>query len=303
MYLDGLVIMGDSGRPSIPPIQASFKLGEFEVQPHEEGRLQWLAPTNDYVAKARLEFPDPRLLNPPGVYERVDALITCFRLFKVGYVTAYPVTATSRPSDRIDSKPFQFSFGSTARQPQGGMAYGLKENEIEDLVRFADVTLPLISSGPHVSLKTPAFRFYNRGVDDMARSDYPLAIVDFISCMEALVSPGMAELRHRLAELVALITERDPERKKDAYVKCRDLYEKRSRVVHGEPLEDAVHYVNSAQELAAKTLRFCLGYYSKGLGKDDILADADQVIYGVERDFPNHAFTFLGEHSFRTQLI
>lgn len=303
MNLDGLTVEGqEKGQIRVPEI--SFKLGEFTIEPRREDAPRWLSLPNDYVAKAQIEFPDPRLLNPPEVYEQVDALITCFRLFKVGYVTAYPVVAISRPFGGLNPRPYQFSFGSTVRQPQGGMAYLLKENEIPELVEFGQHVFPLISTKPHVSLTAPSFRFYNRGVDDMARSDYPLAIADFVSCMEALVSPGATELRHRLAELIALITERNPEKRKDVYLKCRDLYDKRSLVVHGESLEDAVRYVNDAQELAAKTHRFSLGYFSRGLGKKDILADADDLTYGVKRDFPDFALGLIQNGAaFRTRAV
>lgn len=302
--LDGLTVLGAEEKEQIRVPEVSFKLGEFTVEPRREDAARWFGLSNDYVAKTQIEFPDPRLLNPPEVYELVDALITCFRLFKVGYVTAYPVIAVSRPSEPFDSRPFQFSFGSTARQPQGGMAYLLKENEIPELVEFGQHVFPLISTKPHVSLTTPSFRFYNRGVDDMARSDYPLAIVDFVSCMESLVSPSTTELRHRLAELLALITERNPAKRKDVYLKCKDLYDKRSLAVHGESPEDAVRYVNDAQEFAAKMLRFSIGYFSRGLNKKDILADADDLIYGVKCDFPDFALDLIQNRAaFRTRAV
>lgn len=297
-YLDGLTIWGGSGREyAHPSLEFSFKLGEFTVQRRQRDVLKWLTPPTDYVAKTQIEFADPSVVNPPRVYEFIDALITCFRLFKVGYVTAYPVVAMSRLPENATSRPNQFSFGSTARQPEGGMAYWLEEDEIADLVEFGRHVFPLISSPPHASLRMPAFRFFNRGVDDMARSDYPLAIADFVSCMEALISPDVTELRHQLSELVALITERNPIRRRDAYLKCKDLYDKRSRVVHGGSLKNAVQDVNAAQEFAAKTIRFYLGYFSKGLNKKDILKDALDVIYGAKRDFPDFAFSLIQDEA------
>jgi hypothetical protein len=141
------------------------------------------------------------------------------------------------------------------------MVYRLSNNEVAKLVTFAEKVMPLISSTGHTSLREPAFRFFNRGVDDMARSDYPLAVVDYVSCLEALLSPGSAELAHRLSQIMAIVSEREVDKRKTRYEEFRRLYTLRSEVIHGGEQGEMVNDASFADDLARKTLRICLGYY------------------------------------------
>ena len=290
VFLEGLTYITSD---DFKIVQKEFDVGEFHIRPRTQKDSSWvdmINPVTFYVATTDLLLPKLDALPPPEVYERVDALITCLRLFKFGYIAPYPAIAKILSGTGQSTKQItQFAFGSTARNPSGGLAYALFEKEIERLETFCGIVYPLFSSGPYVSLKTPALRFYNRGVDDVTRGDHALAIVDFVSCMEALVSPGKQELRHRLSENVAMIVERDPLQRQLLYDQCLDLYDDRSIVIHGGRLDGQASQkgATTAQVFAQRTLLFCISFYLAGKGQAEILKDIEMTIFGKKDTITN----------------
>lgn len=288
VHLEGLVSFGKEGLLELP----RFKLAEFDVCPRTDIQepigIQWVHTKADYVARAELDLGEPSVVNPPLVYERVDALISGFRLFRPGYVGANPILIEVSTGDEKWSIP-HFE-GRSARSQEGGLAYPLTPSQIPDLANFGNEVIPLLSSKPVLSLTNPAFQFFNRGIDDEARNDHALAIVDFVSCMEAVLSRGTSELSHRLSEVVAVVTERSPERRRERYNQCKELYHMRSKTIHSVGVDDAAEFVNLAESLARYIMRFNLGYYSHGGGKADLVSDAESVLFGQVKDFPEYAF-------------
>jgi hypothetical protein len=279
--------------PVLPPWDLpKFRLGDFEVGPLEPPQMPRLARTSAlYVASTELDIGEAKVVNPPAVYAAVDALITCLRLFKPGYVGANPILMETPAADGGWQRA-PLEEGRSARDQQGGLAYPLTSEQIPRLVEFAKV-IPLISSGPATSRTSPAFQFFNRGVDDEARNAWPLAIVDFVSCMEALLLSGSSELSHRLSESVSLVTERSAEKRQTRYAKCRELYRMRSKAIHGEHVDGAMETAPLAESLARYCTRVFLGYRSAGLGKSELVDDIESILLGQRREFPEHAFSFV----------
>jgi len=279
----------------VPPWELPrFHLGDFEISRLNQSQLPKLARTTAwYAATMKLDLGQTNTLNPQPVYEKVDGLITCLRLFKPGYVGANPLLMDMEKEGTWQRWPLEE--GRTARDQQGGMIYALHDKELPKLVDFAKEVFPLISSGRFASLTNPCFQFFNRGINDVARNDFALAIVDFISCLEAVLVPGNAELSHRLSEGVALVTERIPEKRRERYERCKDLYRLRSKVVHGERISYDDAALTLAQSLARYTLRFMIAYYEMGLEKAELVKDIESVSLGETREFPDHAFKFVND--------
>jgi hypothetical protein len=289
IYLEGM-ISHDLLEPLPPFDVAEFAIRSIPIQ----ADVPWnrISMVN-YTASITLDLGESKIANLPVAYETIDSLITFLRLFKRGYVGACVVEEEYWAEGTQDRSHKLYS-GSSARSPQGGMAYLLNVEDIVPLQKFADKVYKIISSGEHTTRTSPKFRFFNRGIDDMARGDYPLAIVDFVSCMESLLSQSSAELRHRLSEAVALITEREARNRKDKYVRMSRLYDLRSRIIHGSEVaaNDIVNDASLAETLARDVLRFCLAYYCAGHTKKRILSDIDDVIFGPSTDFPDFAFEY-----------
>ncbi len=283
VHLDGLI--RDPREDASGPLP-KFNLGDFTVEGRRREVTAYFTKTRaEYVATTLFDFGQATLTNPPIVYEKVDALVTCFRLFKKGYMTAYPVVAEIWDETLNRFLP-SYEFGWTSLSPQGGMVYGLAANEIENLTAFASKYLPVISSERLRSLKEPAFKFFNRGVDDFARSESSMAIIDFVSCVEALLGPGPAELTHRLSQNVAIVSERKVENRPKRYEEFKRLYQVRSRAVHGDDIGKGVGQVVFAETVARDVLLVCMMYFLKGSSKKQILEDVSQVSLGMRNDLP-----------------
>ncbi|MBI3859501.1 MAG: hypothetical protein HY296_04590 [Thaumarchaeota archaeon] len=235
------------------------------------------------MATTMLELNEGNLVNPPAVYEKVDSLITCFRLFKQGYIAAYPVVAEVW-DENLGEFLYSYEFGISMLGPQGGVVYGLGQDEIGPLAEFAKNVLPVLSSEEFRSLGNPAFRFFNRGIDDMQRNDMPMAIVDFVGSIEALLGTSQTELIHRLSQTVAILTERLPTKRREKYDQFRRIYGIRSKAIHGEKLGDEVGQVVFAEVIARSVLKVCLEYFLVGQNKDKVLQDVNDVIFGVSAD-------------------
>lgn len=287
IYLEGLTTLDGNSPWALP----DFDLAEFKISSVVGKEIpNWAKSHAWYSARAEWNFKETNVLNPPELYQRIDALITCLRLFKPGYVCANPILIDI-PS--INGEHLPWIEGRSARDQQGGLAYGLPIGRLSELVKFGEAVIPLLSSEAAHSRTSPIFQFFNRGIDDEARNDYPMAIVDFVSCMEAVLLQGEFELSHRLSEMVALVTERSPERRRDRYTQCRELYRKRSKAIHGETVAGAMEAVNLAESLARYVVRFLLGYYASGQGKADLVSNASAVLFGQAKDFPIPTFEYV----------
>lgn len=130
----------------------------------------------------------------------------------------------------------------------------------------------------------PAFRFFNRAIDDMQRNDMAMAIVDYVGSIEALLGTSQTELAHRLSQTVAIVTQRLPAKRKERYDEFRRIYGIRSKAIHGEKLGDEVGQVVFAETIARSVLMVCLEYFLRGQKKDRILQDVNDVIFGVAND-------------------
>lgn len=268
-----------------------FKVAGFTVNAPQTERLSAIDFGSNCLAETELDLGESTTVNPPVVYETVDALITCFRLFKRGYVGASQVIGNAYVKE--GGRPIEFRFGSPLIGPGGGMVYSLNSKEIPMLQEFSAKITPLILSDSRTSRSDLAFRFFNRGVEDLARNDFSIVVVDHISCLEALLTQSNNELAHTLSEAVAVVTEREPANRKKRYKEVKGLYKKRSKALHGEKADADSNDASLAENLARQTLRFCLGYYSKGYNRDKILEDIEDILFGVTKEFPDHAFEYL----------
>ena len=283
VHLEGLADFGAAYPQQLPP----FEVGPFSVVARPvEGEPSWLNSRAWYLARCVLSH-DSKFLNPPSTYAAVDALITCFRLFKPGYIGANPFYMEPRAEGGW-GRPV-LPEGRSALSQSGGRAYPLSADEAPRLADFAKAVYPTVLSGLTGSA-SPVFQFFNRGIDDEARNEPSLAVVDFVSCMEAQLISTNAEVSHRFSELVSIVTERDRGKRRDRYRLCKDIYDKRSAVIHGNAVGEPQALASQAEGLARYVVRFALGYSAKGKGKKELVEDAAAVLFAERADFPEFAF-------------
>lgn len=282
VHLDGLVrdFNEAPNRETLP----EFELAGFAIRPRGKEENPYFTKSKaEHVGTMRLDFAGT-LVNPPIVYQKVDNLITIFRLFKKGYLAAFPVVVDTWAKEIGEFVP-GFEFGRSALGPQGGMVYGMAKSEIEQIQRYEKVVLPVISSDQFRGALGPALRFFNRGMDDFEEAEMPMAIADFVGCVEALLGTSQTELVHRLSQSVAIASERRADRRKERYELFKKIYDVRSKVVHGANLKDEEKgQVVFAEEIARTVIAVSLDYYRRGLTKQRILDDINSVALGGATD-------------------
>ena len=70
-------------------------------------------------------------------------------------------------------------------------------------------------------------------------------LMDTVSGLEGLLVDSATEVRHKFAEHVALLLERDPGKRKDLQRDMLDAYDLRSRVAHGSAVTDDIDSITS----------------------------------------------------------
>lgn len=106
----------------------------------------------------------------------------------------------------------------------------------------------------------------------LLKQDFEDRIIDLTIALESLV-PGKEELRYRFALYLSFIAERDPARRTDRFALFRDLYDARSRIVHGSGLDARAEKKERALEEDLDELKrlslSAMNYYLLFLGEKD----------------------------------
>jgi hypothetical protein len=69
-----------------------------------------------------------------------------------------------------------------------------------------------------------------------SNKDLAIKIVNYCTCFESLFSTGIGELAHQLAERVAFFIGENSKERRDIFVKIKEAYGIRSKIVHGDLL-------------------------------------------------------------------
>jgi hypothetical protein len=73
--------------------------------------------------------------------------------------------------------------------------------------------------------------------------------------LEALCSTGTTELSHRLASTCSILIGSNADERKELYRKTKQLYEIRSRIIHGSGKRATMNDVQEMEQLTCKLLR------------------------------------------------
>ena len=103
-----------------------------------------------------------------------------------------------------------------------------------------------------------------------AQSNGAVGLALSVTAIEALLGQEGGEISQRLADNVAALLEPELARRQKAAAFFKGLYDKRSRVLHGEDIEKGGHVRLQSRQLAAGVLRSMIDcrYWQKGGGFD-----------------------------------
>lgn len=118
--------------------------------------------------------------------------------------------------------------------------------KIDDFNKLKDDFLKIISSSDNNYLKI-ALNYFRRGHLEEYKEN---RIIDFFIALEALYSSSgeMSEMRYRISNRLAVLIGKDADDRKKIQKESRDLYDLRSKIVHGSAInldvraQGALHY-------------------------------------------------------------
>lgn len=87
-----------------------------------------------------------------------------------------------------------------------------------------------------------------------AQSDDAVSLALSVAAIEALLGQKGEGISHRLSDNVGTLLEPEPTRRQEASKFFKELYHKRSRVLHGEQIDDCGHVRHEGRQLAAAVL-------------------------------------------------
>lgn len=283
------------GKAPQPVTLQEFKLDEFTVKATAPVEHVWKPAI--YVAETEFEEEvKEKIIDFESVNQKVDALITTFRLFKNGYVGAFPIEVEFMFEG--SARSYRIEQGISGMKKPLSLLYGLCKSEVDRLEQFASVVMPILNKIG--SLREPAFLFFNRGIYSEAIGDYKMALVDFMSSLESALVSDDKELTHRLCERVAILNKLRNRKPSEEYEKCKDLYDKRSKIIHGVDVskrqKTALEYAE-AENTARFVLNVLLGYLSVEASpkkaKERLIDDIEKVIFGEAQGLPEHALALV----------
>lgn len=156
-------------------------------------------------------------------------VVKLMRLFKEGAINIpmayYYSNDESAPENRSFSLyPFVYCISKDDR-------YSLETSEMPDLARFVE---DIITQNKEPNFKDPILKIAHDLYDlSYHVPDTPTALLNLMISLESLLNPaGGSELRYRISRNAAILIGNDKEYSKDIYMFIKDMYAKRSKLVH-----------------------------------------------------------------------
>lgn len=263
-----------------------FKISQFMTLYESLSKFPYILFSNDlltrnfgmtsYIAVKEIS-EEIRVIPPVEARNELEALITCLRLFKEGFVN-WGLSFAIGIEEELQGNPHGMMFGATLQDAGGGMAYLLKEEEIDELISYSNEIFPHI-----LSLEKDQgelmLKYFNRAINDRVRWDFKSAIVDYFISIDAISKLVRSETtKDHFRNLVA-ISVHDPSNRKSAYNKLWRLKNKRNQIVHGvhkkydsNALQNNCIYL---EDLIRKAIRHILSYYVSGRNAEDLSNEID----------------------------
>ncbi len=97
-------------------------------------------------------------------------------------------------------------------------------------------------------------------IESDTQSNDAIGLAMSVTAIEALLGENIDGLSQKLADNVSILLEREPTRRHKASEFVKDLYKKRSRILHGDETESGSHFRHQGRQLAAGVLNGMITY-------------------------------------------
>lgn len=247
-YLQGLEFLRSKEMSATSPpefITKKFNVGNYLIRPlTKEEMKEYKERYNEHIparfgCEVHLDADEKEytcgttLDVNPLIDQTIFPMITAFRIFKSGYVNAYPINAEIW----LDNARKPYILGqkvSLTRQTRGYILSGEEIKRFKTL--FSDI-LKVLDTSP-IS-KFPELVLFNKGVDD-SQLHPDFSIVDFIGALESLALVDV-EHRFKLSLMISTLTGNTPEKRGDVFDYLKLAYDARSQLVHNGIISDKIN--------------------------------------------------------------
>ena len=215
-----------------------------------------------------------------------DNVITALRLFKKGRVGFNAIFGQNlsdweRGGFRISSSPTSsYSFGGTLK---------LQESEEDDFKNFWN-----FFKGVNFEVIDKNFRIATgRFNSAYERKDPEDRLIDYVIALTSMFSrkkeSGLG--RYRLSMRIALLLEKDSEKRKRVRQEILEIYDKRSAIVHGSDVKKFQNFknmgdlVDKAEEYVRRSLKVLLQLDLKLGGRSKVIDNIENGLFSAPIDF------------------
>ena len=190
---------------------------------------------------------DPSGLYPKKVSEEIESWVDVFRLYNVANITikhiaAFPESLWYQGSNDLPESPFDNAWkGKLEYSDTSDFKCRIREEEIDTLNTFAEKIKGILDTisqqaylkGSHIEL---AFHRYK---DALLRSKASVnRMVSAVSALEALLGEPSGDITYKISTRTSVLLTFFGFHPIDTFSKLKLAYDIRSRLLHGEPLDD-----------------------------------------------------------------
>lgn len=246
---------------------------------------------NGNVALALVKIPHPTANHAEQIKDQgyalrmITTLLACYRL-TTGH-TPTLITGRSVSFEIEEEKILQDNSIYSRRLEY--QSNGKPQLNTGETMHYLQNTLPLFDQAMNAiengydKLQIALIMYYRAVSSREAIEDF----IDLVTALEALYSDGTGELRYKISLRASILIEKDSSKRHDLFEKLKDMYDARSKIVHGGevPLERKYRrYKYELTEIIQKSLLKFIELAQSGLPYKSIIRRLDDKALGIQVD-------------------
>lgn len=248
---------------------------------------------NGNVALALVKIPHPIANHAEQIKDQgyalrmITTLLACYRL-----TTGHTPTLITGWSSSVEIEEDKIMHDNSIYSRR--LEYQSHEKpqlDTEETMRYLQNTLPLFDKAMNAiengydKLQIALIMYYRAVSSQEAIEDF----IDLVTALEALYSDGTDELRYKISLRASILTEDDSSKRRDLFEKLKDMYDARSKIVHGgevplEPVSKYRRYKYELTEIIQKSLLKFIELAQSGLPYKSIIKMLDDKALGIQVD-------------------
>jgi len=269
------------------------KLVNASRLPFSQSSLNFLSPNNLILERVFAIKKSPEVVVNSATMEQAEEtknlfvnVINALRLFKKGRVGFEAIFRETISDWEVGG----FGASSSPTFPHAFLgSFKLQESEQDDFIEFWHFFKGINFKALDKNFRIAANRFNSA----CERKDSEDRLIDYVIALTSLFSRKRERglERYRLSMRVALLLERDSEKRKKVRQEILEIYDKRSAVVHGREIKKFQNFTNltdlvdKAEEYVRRSIKVLLQLDLKLGGRRKIIDNIENGLFSAAIDF------------------